>query len=51
MTKKDILKAILNAIEESYLNVSEYLDDPDYEYVKEMVKMLKEEENDNECEK
>ena len=51
MTTKDILKAILNVIEESYLNVSEYLDDPDYEYVKEMVKMLKEEENDNECEK
>ena len=50
MTKKDLLKAILDVIEESYLNVSEYLDDPDYEYVKETVKMLKEEDED-ECKK
>ena len=50
MTKKDLLKAIVDAIEESSLDVSEYLNGHDYEYYKEMVEILKkEEENDHEC--
>ena len=51
MTNKDLLKAILDVLEESYLNVSENIHDPDYEYVKETVKMLKDEEDEDECEK
>ena len=50
MTKKDLLKAIVDAIEESSLDVSEYLNGHDYKYYKEMVEILKkEEENDHEC--